>query len=878
MSGQQKEKKVPVSVEIDFGNLGLELDKSKGAPNSQDPEMGGVPKPHAAEMIESTSGAGPSAFELPELELSVLANPQTRADAPVAPAAATVVPQEKQPSLPTFDLARPEPSHQSSGFTELVKETFRPVDEVKAAFGGVATAGEGDTAFVENPAVPEISPMGNVAPTAVPSAMPLSMPPPFSAPLNGSNLSEPAAGTSVGTNQATTPGVFSGVAPTINLSDIVAAHLESGAANPAQPMEFRPPADAPPVNLSMPAVREQPLSASLQAPPSVVASAQDLPRTAVPDFGGTGAAMPPPAYSAFSLAAEPAPKAAFKGVPKPMLAGLAALLVVGAGYFFFGDEIAALISGSPQEEMGVPGATSPEIPASMTGNGKPVSDQASRKAGGAAKQGEVAGKGGVPTAVVQVSPKSFLSSKNRKYFALVSNAIERGEPSGAIRAFRTPLQVPLAKEDKIIAAEMEARYYLLVGNMEKAVNSLAPHCTNPMAGQFSSCVHYLRALISSKRFAEAKKLLEWSSRTPGLEAFKLQQVVLGLGLRALSVPMVDMSRALLTNAISELNVSSEWHRQRIVWFARSFLNLKSRDRESLLNSVLVSRRESTLNAFKMLERTALGVNEGLLLNFLDYWATRFEIKPISDVGPESRFDSDYARVGRIFSLLVREYKENYQTIGTSLVGFVGRPVFEELSSLVVANMAINDGNVQKAWNVLRREFEGVRSRKAGFGYEWALVFARCAVMEKGTQNLIAAKKELELAEKSAELAKGDFFYWLLKARLERETQTRNEESFNEARKLAYGPYENGLVVVEEARRLRAAGKLKEAAMLLHNSVSTIPDHGVLLQVAAEITPLIGLSPQKYLEAFSRIPNNRLMRNSEIPTLSEETMRLLFESI
>jgi hypothetical protein len=780
-------------------------------------------------------------------------------------------------AAPVFELGSPEASRHTSGFSELVKETFRPVEEVKATFG--ASSSEGDTAFIEDaPSDPNNSRQG-AGQTAVPSAMPLSMPPPHSAPLNGFNLSESGGGTAAATGQAVFGGVNPGTAPTINLSDIVAAHAEASPAAPAfapvAPLAVGAPA------MNVPPMAGTPSSESDQAPFPLGSQAAELPQTAVPAFARREAAMPPPAYSSFSLtAAEAAPIAHRKKTPTALLAGLAVLLVGGAAYVMFTDEISALLGLSTEE------AVQPADGQVATGQpAAPVAGNAGKNPGGAsaAQKPNGPGKAGTMTApaapaVVTVPLKSFLASKNNRYFSTVNAAFERGEPSEAIRAFRSPLQTPLSKEDKIIAAEMEARYYLLVGKAEKAVSVLEPHCATPVATSYGSCVHYVRALISTRQFAHAKKILEWVRQSPGLEAFKEQQTVMELGLRALSVPMVDMSRALFTQIVSEFNVPFEWHRQRVAWFARAFLGLQKKNREALLTTLLVSRRESTVNSIRLLEKSSIGVNEGLLVNFLNYWASRFELKPFSDLVGRSSLDSDYARLGKLYLFMSRAFKENYQSIATALVGYVGRPSYEEIARLLTANMAINDGNVSKAWEIFRRDFENVRSRKVRFGYEWALVFARCAVNEKGTRNLILAERELEAHESRGVAIQGDFFHWLLKARIERETQTHGGSSFDQAKKLAYGPFENGLLVVEEARRLRAAGKVKEAAMLLHNSVSSIPDHGVLLQTAAEITPLVGLSPQRYLEGFSSIPEERLMRSMEYPMLSDETMRVLLESI
>ena len=475
-------------------------------------------------------------------------------------------------------------------------------------------------------------------------------------------------------------------------------------------------------------------------------------------------------------------------------------------------------------------------------------------------------------------PRDLSSSKNSHYFRELERSIIAGDPYGAIQHFRAKIDGPFDATDKIIATELEARYYLLTGSPKKAADVLQPICSSDNGANALTCLHYARALVSAQRWKDAKAFLDRAFNLPEYDGYKPYIYLSFLALHAMSTPRSDTLRDLLNNLVSEMNLNPEWHRQRSQWLAISLMNTSRSERYRTLKYFFESRRESMNTAFKHDDAIGMTSVDPLLVPFINSQVSLLELRPLGLSSKRNRWETDFSRAAVLLGLIDLATTESAGAISTIAQSFVGKPTFGELGKIVAANIQLNEGNTQDAWNLYSQEVTNIRTKKSKFAFDWILVAARCVAAAGNPDSANNALHAIQSQIAQHPSLKNDFHLWLTIAKLERVRHKYELKSVERAQELAVTAQDMGLAAAEMARKRHDLNQPTEAAKVVLEATRKIPHHGILLQTATEILPRAGLDPKKTLEAQSKIPLRFMNRNLEYPIMSDLAISTLVREL
>ncbi len=556
------------------------------------------------------------------------------------------------------------------------------------------------------------------------------------------------------------------------------------------------------------------------------------------------------------------------------IVAVAVLSLGGIAAYFGGDEGGFL--GEPSAEVSPPVSISPKLAAKPVKPLKPSKGikQLSAKTGSSLTVSEEAGDQKTADDVLEHAVRDLSKSKNGSHFEALEKRISQGDAFGAIERFRMHLSSPMDETDKVVAAELTARYYLLVGVPQRAIEPLEPLCDanpdiNPM-----TCIHYLRALVSSGKWKSAKSFLGVIGESSSFSHYRDQIEFSRLTVDALSSPSPSRLSNLFDSYVSWRGSDPEWQRQRSHWLTSALLELPRKERHAILKSFLEMKRDSLIAFFKHSDAIGTIGTDPVLISFLNAQSALLEIRPIGLSSKRELWESAASRVGAVLGLIEMSMTESSRAISGIVQSFLRWPLFSEVGKIVVANVNLNSGNVQAACYAWEDEASKVRAGRSKFAYDWTLVGARCAAVAGNPDAARVMQKELTAFEQAYPSVKSDFHYWILLSKLQRLQRKWDDNVIEMARGMAVTDQDRGLLAVEEARRLLAMEKPKDAASHMLSAIQKIPNHGALLQAGTEILPRAGLSPQKIIDHHARIPMRYGYRDFEHPALSEVAMKQL----
>ena len=466
--------------------------------------------------------------------------------------------------------------------------------------------------------------------------------------------------------------------------------------------------------------------------------------------------------------------------------------------------------------------------------------------------------------------------KNLKIFDIIEDALQTGDPIRALNGFKTPLAEALkTPEEKLLGAEYKARYQLMVSNADKAKRILHQQCSSLTFDNATTCVHYIRALLSIHKTNEAFPfintlftLLESESENAQLESIA---ELLKLTQNSFSSPNFLNVKILFENVIADQNFSAEWNRQRSVWIAHCLVLLNESDKILLANYLFVENREKLLSTLKTEQNHWARGQEPLLIPLLDWFAISNEQIPLKVQTFPSKLDTDLASASILSGSLSRIINPAIGNPISHAAVISGRPMYGELLKLMTLNIAIQESDSNSAGQIItnRPLFSGK------FKYEWIMAGVRFAIQSNIMESLKGAKLALEdMAKVEPECVK-DFQYWVTYARLLRTLNLNNETQLSKAKPLAIAPRDQGLLAVEEAYAMRNSGQMAKGLQHLKFAVGKIPHHSSLLEAAAEFAGLLREDPSPYIEAQSNIPAHHSVRRQDFPGLSNPTLKKVF---
>jgi hypothetical protein len=268
------------------------------------------------------------------------------------------------------------------------------------------------------------------------------------------------------------------------------------------------------------------------------------------------------------------------------------------------------------------------------------------------KQGKEEPSEQKPSGSIQEMPQRDLSkSKNRFYFESLEKKILRGDAYGAISQFRTRLDGPLDADDKIVAAEMTGRYYLMVGSPQRAIESLEAICSAAPENHPMTCIHYFRALISAGKWALARSFFQKISEQPSYSPYKEQIEFSRMALLALSNHQPASVRDLFASYVSWRGSDLEWYRQRTHWLVSSLLELTRKERHDLLKSFLDLRRDSLLAFFKHSDVIGMTSADPIFIPFLNAQSALLETRSLGISGKRDLSGSVASTVATVFDFV-----------------------------------------------------------------------------------------------------------------------------------------------------------------------------------------------------------------------------------
>lgn len=547
-----------------------------------------------------------------------------------------------------------------------------------------------------------------------------------------------------------------------------------------------------------------------------------------------------------------------------------AMVVMVGGYLMFGDQIGTFLA----ENLG--GETSEETPA-------------------------VAGQPPPPGAGGAKTPAAAPPGVNQPRYEAIDRVLVSGNPMDAIREFKVKLEAPVHPTEQIVVAALKARYYMLVSRAKKAADVLAPHCAKLSKENLPQCVHYVRALITTRDYRTARQLLDSVRVTAAAEApaqtadavgFAPGEEVahaavptgkpfgedrtlnlLDISLNALGNPTFDTASALLEQVLSEFNVDAEWYRQRGVWFARSVISLAPKDRARIIQHLFGRKRKNLTHSLDNAAQAGLLGADPMLVPFLNFLASRHGIQPLEIQAPAKRFDTDQTMMSYVFDILERTNRQVINTESGSSNALLGRETFSDFVRLLSLHSAIRDDD----WNSAYQVYASFAGGKRKLEYEWLVAGGLLLSHFEAKRDAKALLRQLEVFAERNPGVNGYFTHWALISSLRRVARVPNDKALLRADSLAVGRHERAVVAVERAETLAAEGKLQKAAELLLREVSMNKHDPYLVRQARRMIERVGGDPNRHLPQV-RFSERDFFRSYAVPVMSDFTVRTLLEAL
>ena len=469
---------------------------------------------------------------------------------------------------------------------------------------------------------------------------------------------------------------------------------------------------------------------------------------------------------------------------------------------------------------------------------------------------------------VMLEPVSYATlGVNGRFFEDLDGVLQRGESVVALKKFKTNPPSPFTKpEEKALAQEYTARFYLLMGAADKAKGPLVRLCKKSDSTRLHPCLHAARALLSEGDFKGARDLLSHlDSDSPAFSDSESVVNLLQASSQSLARPTVASIAPLVTHLLEDANLSAEWFRQRTIWFARTLYSLPKADRQRVCIQLLRDRREELVQVFSAAETSWNSKTDPLFVPLLNKLAQEFELPAFQINNPQPKSDSEAGIAGLMFYLMT--HNPNQAAVNPSIVLANMRlnPVQREIAKILTLNSFLQDHNIGQAGSLLfSRPFYSGK-----FSYEWHLANARYASHSQSFESWDKALGLLKQAYSTEPQARSDFYFWIIQAKILRLLKKPEAKiALERAWQQALTPQEKGLAATEDALAMKGEGQFAAAFAKTRKMIAQIPYHLPLLQVAAELAGRTGGDPSPFIDRQVEIPDSATQRSIEIPGLSD----------
>jgi tetratricopeptide (TPR) repeat protein len=469
---------------------------------------------------------------------------------------------------------------------------------------------------------------------------------------------------------------------------------------------------------------------------------------------------------------------------------------------------------------------------------------------------------------------------NQDYFTSISEALRMGEiERSAVLMKAAPPKKLESEFDLNQVASLSARFYLAVGKDEQALRAASARCGGDGRrgeGLVSTCLPLARSYIGLGRFQEASTVLDNLEAASDAEGYATQ---LGFARAALKVGLDASPRALADHIfvfLQPISMDVEWERQIAKWILRDFGRIGHRRWRDVAQILLKLERAKVAEAMGRVAvesgRYSYAVG---LTRFLDFLALRYGYPVLGFKHGSGRLLVNDTRVSITLQAIASNMAADERNIvGNRLQVLRGKRPFAEVERLIAVNLALQEKNWNKAFQILNGQIENIPNSR--FSFEWKLAGAAFAI---GSNNLgMAGQLEQALTLYGAKVPKVKeiFDYWYTLARLRLRVQRAAGDAVARASLLADSEREQGLVA---ALKLSNVGAREERGMgELESIVQRYPWHDSVLEAAILASGRRGQDPSRYMAMQNRLTPIRLAAGREknllLDTTVEELLRLL----
>jgi hypothetical protein len=482
----------------------------------------------------------------------------------------------------------------------------------------------------------------------------------------------------------------------------------------------------------------------------------------------------------------------------------------------------------------------------------------------------------IATPIEPVRPV-LVPTENKSYFQNILGFIRTGEPYKATAAMNQPPNTAFrARYDLDMSSMAAARLNLLLAQSGKAEHALHHRCVVHVVELSAEiCVHYLRALVGTGRYEEARTLLV------RLKAARDQDFVpeaLGMVERVLEAvePRSPLSLAnYFFYLIESPSHDFEWDRQEGLWLLKEIGNLEVSRWRDFAQILFQLRREEAVARLQSADFSKEKMKSVMGLTwFLDYLAVRFGFETLGfEHGSRSlpAADHRFANVVRVLASSIQGGSELDQAL---LHGIRSKEPYSEIERLMTINMAMQDRQLGKVFHLMSAHIDLImRSR---FGIEWKLLGALYAV-EIGNKSMARKMYDsfLKLSTTEEEYVRS-FDFWYTFAKLASFHGDSPIQYAERAQVFAFSQREQGLI---EALRIEWFAKNRQFDKLnVSVAVQKYPRHYRVLSAAILALGHAGRDPKKIIQMQNRVSSSGLSEGREKNLLTDQTVRALLNDL
>lgn len=468
---------------------------------------------------------------------------------------------------------------------------------------------------------------------------------------------------------------------------------------------------------------------------------------------------------------------------------------------------------------------------------------------------------------------------NQEYFNQVSEALRQGDPEKAARLMeKRPTQLLETRFDLDKAAEMSARFYLMVGKEEQALRAISARCGVDGGGASATvvtCLPLLRSYLSLGRLPDASRTLAHLRNAS--DAADYPQA-LDYAQTALSAAQQGTPKAVTDHLLSFLKPTSmevEWERQISAWILRDFARLghrRWRDVAQLVFQIDRAKFEEAMSPVAL--ESGRYVNAFALTRFLDFLALRFGHEPFELKHGAKMLPLDDTRLGLTLNALSKNLSADISSVSHSLQMLRGSRPYSEVERLIAVNLALQEKSWNKAYQILNSQVEEIPNSR--FSFEWKLAGAAFAIGSNNEKMARTLEQAIFLFGEKTPKVKDTFDYWYSLARLQVSFGKNAERAVASANSFADSEREQGLVAALRLMIPRDRGTLSGSQ--IDRVVQQYPKHDSVLEAAILASGRQGRDPGRYMNLQNRLTAVKLAAGREKNLLLDTTVEDLLRHL